>query len=67
MVKFTIQLPIEKYWKIESKIEKRLVIGQSEILTGQDFDCGCRSPYSASLRDTSWVAKTKIVENKWTQ
>ena len=45
----SIQPTIEKYRKIvamqaTSKIEKH--IGQSKILACQDFDRGCRSPYS---------------------
>jgi len=53
----SLQPTIEKYWnfvvKPTFKGRKRLLVkGQSEILAGQEFDCGRRSPYSAYLRDT---------------
>ena len=53
----SFQPTIEKYLNIVAKSpvkdrKRLLVIGQSEISAGQDFDHSCRSTYSAYLRDT---------------
>jgi len=62
------QPTIEKYWnfvvKPTVKGQKRLLVkSQSEISAGQDFDPGCRSPYSAYLRDTPLIEWTPVQWN----